>query len=134
MTICLSNVSPAWAERKCSAIFFGSMIMSRARLPDRRRSETFEFEVPTGTTMLRYTATIGFFADGSIGELFLNNHKSNSTADTNARDAAIAFSFAIQHGADIEDIRKACCRETNGRASGPLGMALDLLVAANKDQ
>jgi ribonucleoside-diphosphate reductase alpha chain len=99
----------------------------RERLPDRRRSETFDFDVPVGTTVLHYTATVGYYPDGRIGELFLNNHKSNSTADTNARDAAIAFSFAVQHGAEIEDIRKALCRESDGRASGPLGAALDLL-------
>jgi hypothetical protein len=100
----------------------------RERLPDRRRSETFDFDVPTGTTALHYTATVSYYPNGRIGELFLNNHKSNSTADTNARDAAIAFSFAVQHGAEIEDIRKALCLDSRGRASGPLGAALDLLL------
>ena len=100
----------------------------REQLPDRRRSETFDLEVVVGTATLKYTATVGFYKDGRIGELFLNNHKSNSTADTNARDAAIALSFALQHGADLEEIRKALCRETDGRASGPLGTALDLIV------
>jgi ribonucleoside-diphosphate reductase alpha chain len=102
----------------------------RERLPTRRRSETFDFEVSTGTGTLRYTATIGFYADGRVGEVFLNNHKSNSTADTNARDAAIAVSFALQHGADLESIRKALCRETDGRASGPLGAALDVVASS----
>jgi hypothetical protein len=101
----------------------------RVRFAATWREEFFEvpFSVSIGTAVLRYTATVGYYPDGRIGELFLNNHKSNSTADTNARDAAIAFSFAVQHGADIEDIRKALCRESNGRASGPLGAALDLL-------
>jgi hypothetical protein len=45
---------------------------------------------------------------------------SNSAADVNARDAAIAFSFAIQHGADPEAIRKVLSRDSNGNASGPL--------------
>ena len=80
--------------------------------------------------MLHYTATVGYYPNGRIGELFLNNHKSNSTADTNARDAAIAFSFAVQHGAEIEDIRRALSRDSHGRASGPLGAALDLLREA----
>ena len=102
----------------------------RERLPDRRRSETFDFDVPAGTTVLHYTATVGYYPDGRIGELFLNNHKSNSTADTNARDAAIAFSFAVQHGASVDDIRKALCRESDGRASGPLGIALDQLESS----
>jgi hypothetical protein len=47
------------------------------------------------------------FDDGQIGELFLNNHKAGNQADTNARDAAIVLSFALQHGAEINAIRKA---------------------------
>jgi hypothetical protein len=96
----------------------------RERLPNRRLGETFELEVAG----LRYTATIGRFPDGRIGEIFLNNHKSNSAADTNARDSAIVFSIAVQHGADVETIRKAMCRDSHGRASGPLGAALDRLA------
>ena len=60
----------------------------RERLPNRRPSTTFDFEVAG----LHYTATVSQFNDGRIGELFINNHKSNSAADTNARDAAIACS------------------------------------------
>jgi hypothetical protein len=101
----------------------------RERLPDRRRCETFDFGVLTGTTVLHYTATVGYYADGRIGELFLNNHKANSTADTNAREAAIAFSFAVQHGADPNAIREALSRDGQDRASGPLGAALDELFA-----
>ena len=35
---------------------------------------------------------------------------------------------ALQCGADIETIRKALCRDSHGRASGPLGAALDRLA------
>ncbi len=97
---------------------------TRKRLANRRQAETFTFEVGG----LRYTCTVGRFPDGSIGELFLSNYKSNSAADTNARDAAITFSIAVQHGADAEVIRRALCRDVNGRASGPLGAALDLIA------
>jgi hypothetical protein len=48
--------------------------------------------------------------------------------DTNARDSAIVLSFALQHGADIESIRKALSRDSRGRALGPLGAALDRSV------
>jgi hypothetical protein len=58
----------------------------------------------------------------------LNNHKSNSASDTNARDAAIVFSIAVQHGAGPEVIRRALCRDAQGRASGPLGAALDRIA------
>jgi hypothetical protein len=41
--------------------------------------------------------------------------------------AAIILGFALQHGADPEDIRRALCRDNSGVALGPLGAALDLL-------
>jgi hypothetical protein len=96
----------------------------RRRLPNRRASESFDFECGG----LRYTCTYSRFADGCIGEIFLSNHKSNSGADVNARDAAIATSFALQYGADIGAIRRALCRNENGSASGPLGAALDIIA------
>jgi hypothetical protein len=102
--------------------------MTRARLSNRRAAETFEFEV----SGLRYVCTFGRFNDGSIAELFLSNHKSNSAADVSARDAAIAFSFAVQHGADPEAIRRALCRDSHGRPSGALGAALDFLSEGRK--
>jgi hypothetical protein len=100
----------------------------RVRLENRRASTTFDVEVAG----LKYTATVSRFADGRIGELFLSNHKSNSGADTNARDSAIAFSFAVQHGADADAIRRAMCRDAQGNASGPLGAALDLICGAER--
>jgi hypothetical protein len=42
---------------------------------------------------------------------------------------AIAFSFAVQHGADPEAIRGALSRDSHGNASGPLGAALDAIAA-----
>jgi hypothetical protein len=96
----------------------------RERLPNRRASTSFEIEVAG----LRYTVTFSRFADGRIGELFISNHKTNSGADVGARDAAIAFSFAVQHGADADAIRRALCRDAQGRASGPLGAALDKIA------
>jgi hypothetical protein len=97
------------------------MTAGRQRLANRWANTTFNFEV----VGLSYCGTFSRFPDGQIGELFPSNHKSNSHADTNARDAAIAFSFAVQHGADPEIIRRALSRDHLGRALGPLGAALD---------
>jgi hypothetical protein len=97
---------------------------ARERLPNRRASESFTFEL----SGLRFTATVSRFADGRVGELFLNNHKAGNQVDTNARDAAILLSFALQYGADLDAIRKALCRDSQGRALGPIGRALDLLA------
>src|SRR5258705_11605664 len=97
---------------------------TRERLPKRRASETFELEC----NGLRYRATASWFYDGRLAELFLNNPKANSAADVNARDAAIALSLALQHGADVEVLRRALCRDGQGRASRPLGQALDFIA------
>src|ERR1700722_19446672 len=102
---------------------------TRRRLPDPRHSETFSI-ICAG---LPYTCTWSPFDDGSIGEVFLDNHKSGTAADTAARDSAIVFSIAIQFGADAETIRKALCRDTRGNAYGPLGVALDQLATITTD-
>ena len=97
---------------------------TRQRLNNRRASETITIE----TAGLRFTATFSRFADGRVGEVFLSNHKADSAADVNARDAAIVLSIALQHGADIEVVRRSLCRDPRGIASGPLGVALDAIV------
>ena len=100
---------------------------TRERLPDRRPAETFDL-VAGG---LKYVCTVGRFADGRIGELFLGNHRSNSAADTTAH-SAITFSIAVQHGADPETIRSALCHDADGMASGPLGVALHLIFGQER--
>ena len=97
---------------------------ARTRLPNRRANETFNVEC----SGLSYTCTISQFTDGRVAEVFLSNHKNGSHADTAARDAAIACSIALQHGADLETIRNALCRDARGKASGPLGAALDIVA------
>jgi ribonucleoside-diphosphate reductase alpha chain len=96
----------------------------RRRLPNRRGSQFFDFE----SMGLRFTASFSRYADGRIGELFIDNHKAGSEVGTLVRDSAIIFSFAVQHGADPEAIRKALCRDSQGRASRPLGAALDAIT------
>ena len=98
--------------------------MTREHLPSRRPSTTFDFTCGN----LHYTCSYSHFASGGIAELFLSNHKSNSHADTAARDSAIVCSLALQHGTDPEFIRRALCRDSHGRASGPLAAALDLIM------
>lgn len=97
---------------------------ARQRLPNRRRSITFGFECAG----LKYTATASQFADGRLGEVFLGNHKSDSQADSNAKDAAILASIALQHGVTLTELRKSLLRDSQGRPSTPIGVALDLLA------
>jgi hypothetical protein len=72
-----------------------------------------------------YTATYGFFADGSLGELFVNSDKVNSEADINASDGAIGISLALQYGAPLETLRMSMRRNADGTPQGPLAAALD---------
>ena len=99
--------------------------MMRRRLPNRRASETFAFRWAN----MDFTATISRFDDGQIAEIFLSNHQIGSHADTAAKDSAVVASIALQFGADIETLRKALLRDARGMASGPLGVALDMISA-----
>jgi hypothetical protein len=97
---------------------------TRRRLPDRRASETFALECAG----LAYIATISRFDDGRLGEIFLTTPKAGSGAGAIASDSAIMGSIALQFGANVEVIRKALCRDARGNASGPLGVALDMIA------
>ena len=97
---------------------------ARHRLPDRRRTEVVKFEHDGQS----YFASIGFYDDGRIGEVFLNCKKLSTPLDIAARDAAIAISFALQHGSDISTMRRAFTRDASGRPEGVLGALLDALA------
>jgi hypothetical protein len=107
---------------------------SRRHLPNRRLNETFAFD----WLGMNFVATISRFDDGAVGEIFLSNGRVNSHADTAARDSAVICSLALQHGVDLETLRRSLLRDSQGVASGPLGAALDLVAsldepARNKD-
>jgi hypothetical protein len=75
-----------------------------------------------------YNAGLGYLADGRLAEIFLNADKIGTAAETAARDSAVVASVALQHGADVETLRRAPMRNSEGMASGPLGALLDLLA------
>ena len=100
-------------------------MIERRRLTDRRASMTFDIEVAG----LRYKATISFFSDNSLGELFISNHKSGNASDVAARDAGILVSLCLQHGCSVETIARALSRNTDGSASGVIGAVLDKVIA-----
>jgi len=96
----------------------------RARLPNRRASETFGFEC----NGLHYTASISRFHDGSLAEIFIGNAKAGSHSDAAAKDSAVVCSIALQHGVPPGVIRRALLRDSHGVANSPLGAALDLIL------
>jgi hypothetical protein len=99
-------------------------MIERQRLPARRPSITFQFELHG----LRYTASFSRFPNSDrIAEIFLQNHKPSSQSDSNGRDAAVAASLALQYGCPLEALQRAVLRDANGQASTPLGAAIDLI-------
>jgi hypothetical protein len=102
--------------------------MTREIFANRRLAETFD--ITSGG--LAYTASIGRFADGRVAEIFLTNHKAGSAADTNARDAAVVCSIALQFGVPVDVLRKALMRDSRGAACGPLAVALDMVAAQDE--
>ena len=96
----------------------------RERLPNRRGSELFEVE----SFELPFTVGVSKYSDGRLAEVFINNHKAGSAAGIMASDLAVVCSIALQHGVPVEVIRRALMRDAQGRATSPLGVALDLLL------
>jgi hypothetical protein len=83
-----------------------------------RRPRLYRFECEGQS----YTGGIGRFDDGRIAEIFINGSKVGAAAETNAQDAAIVASLALQHGCPIDTIRHALAR--SGGSAGPLATLL----------
>jgi hypothetical protein len=99
--------------------------MTRACLPNYRASTNFDFEIGN----LKFVCTFSRFADGRLGEVFLTNHRVNSQAGTMASDQAVLASLALQFGCPLETLSKALMRNSAGRATSPIGIALDHIAA-----
>jgi hypothetical protein len=88
---------------------------ARRRLPNRRAAETFTFQ----RNGVMYRATVSFFADGGMAEIFIDAAKPGSAIAEYANDAAVLTSLLLQHGVTAAEIRHSI--------SGPLATALDLV-------
>jgi ribonucleoside-diphosphate reductase alpha chain len=99
----------------------------RRALPNRHKSESFGFEC----NELHYVATVGFFADGGLAEIFLSNSKAGSHSDSAAKDSAVVASIALQFGVPLNINRRALLRDARDVASSPLGVALDIVASEN---
>ena len=99
--------------------------MTRRRLPNRRRAIALSLE----HNGHHFRMHIGYFADGTIGELFLDAAKQNSALDAFAADAAILISLLLQHGATPAAIGHALRRMPSGAPASLIGAVVDRLAA-----
>jgi hypothetical protein len=95
-------------------------------LPQRREAETFDLDF--GGLNKAHTITVGFYEDGSIGEVFISGGKSGEIVEAMARDAAVILSMALQYGANLEDIQKAITRDGQDDAQSIIGVVVDKLA------
>ncbi len=96
----------------------------RQRLDNRRTSTTFNFEC----NGLAYSATVSYFPDGRLAEIFIGNQKAGSHGDAAAKDSAVIASIALQFGVPLETIRRALLRDSHD----PIGAALDLVAESSR--
>lgn len=98
--------------------------MTRDRLPNRRAQETFEFFHGNAT----YTASVGLYADGRPGEVFISAHKVGTDTDLAVKDAAVLLSLALQHGCTFDTLKTALMRDALGKPEGVVGALVDLMA------
>ena len=63
----------------------------RRALPQRRAAETFDLRFWNQS----FTVTVGFYADGTPGEVFIDGGKTGQDIQSTARDAAVVLSLAF---------------------------------------
>jgi hypothetical protein len=100
--------------------------MSRRILPQRREAETFDLDF--GGLNKAHTITVGFYEDGSIGEVFISGGKSGEIVEAMARDAAVILSMALQYGADLVNVKNAITRDGQDDAQSIIGVVVDKLA------
>jgi hypothetical protein len=98
--------------------------MTRRRLSQRRNAIAVELEHAGH----RFRMQVGHFPDGTLGEIFLDAIKQNSTLDAFAADAAILISLLLQHGVLPEAIGHALRRTPNGAPASLIGAVVDLIA------
>ena len=99
------------------------MMTERRRLANRRSSETFDIE----SQGLRFTATVSRFADGQRRGNFSAEPQGRFDGRYQRGRCVGRLPIALQYGVPLETIRRALMRDSQGRASGPLAVALDKL-------
>ena len=100
----------------------------RRVFPQRRAAETFDLRFWSQN----FTVTVGFYADGTPGEVFIDGCKTGGDVEAVARDAAVTLSLGLQHGVPIESIRHAVTR--NGASGAPasiIGKVVDAVAGEN---
>src|SRR4029077_17087531 len=77
----------------------GTRLPQRQRLPNRRDGYTQKARVGSQKIYLR----TGDYADGRLGEIFIDMHKGGAAFRSLMNNFAIAVSLGLQHGVPLEE-------------------------------
>jgi hypothetical protein len=103
--------------------------MTRRILPQRRSAETFHLRFWNQPV----SVTVGYYDDGTPGEIFVDAGKTGQDVQSTARDAAVVLSIAMQHGATVDTIQHALTRLGDGSPASILGVIIDRLSVMTLD-
>src|SRR6478672_12455790 len=98
--------------------------MIRRTLPQRRAAETFVLRLWNQV----FTVTVGFYADDTPGEVFIEGCKTGNDIQPIARDAGVLLSLALQHGVPPETISHAITRGASEEPASILGAVVDSMT------
>lgn len=98
----------------------------RRALPMRRRAETFE--IAFGGLARGHAVTVGYYDDGTIGEVFIAGGKSGEVVEAIARDGAVLLSIALQYGVPVKTIKHAITRDGQNQPASIVGAVIDRLT------
>jgi hypothetical protein len=77
-----------------------------------------------------YNLTVGFYADGQVGETFIDGPRIGSEVAHLVHDVAVLISIAVQFQVPVEVMRGAVGRiEVTGTAHSIAGAVLDLVAS-----
>ena len=96
----------------------------RRALPQRRAAETFDLRFWNQS----FTVTVGFYPDGTLGEVFVGVGKTGTDIASVVRDAGVVISLALQHGVPPETIRHAVTRDASEEPASILGAVVDSIT------
>ena len=101
----------------------------RDRLPNRRQAEHYKVEFQG----VHYHVTLGRYADGRIGEVFVKSEvRVGSQVQALLDDACVWLSLLLQSGVSPDALSRGS--EDGGAPSSVLGLAVDLIRCAEQDR
>ena len=98
---------------------------TRQKLPTRRRALVLDLDHQGA----RYSLGVGFFADGTPGEVFVSGAKTGSDVDGLLADLGVLISRLLQRGDSLEALAAGMGRLGCEAPASLIGAILDRVVA-----